>query len=172
MRTILAASLSAGVAIAVASPAIAASPPPPTVSSQAALAQYIEAVPSATGPTPVGGAAAKASTLPPAVRAKVERTAGSDATALLDIAQDSRFGVRPAASSGSGSTARPTQKRKPPPRGHAQVRTVPQQQILSAATPGPFAAAASTAGSGGLLLVAGLLIAITVAGLAVKAQRR
>jgi hypothetical protein len=174
IRTILAASLSAGVAFVVASPAAAAGQPP-TVPSDAAIAQYIEAVPSATGAVPVGGRAAKASPLPRAVRAKVERTAGADASALLDIAQDPRFGARPVASAGSQTAAPPTHTHRPLPRGHARARTahtVPRQPALSTATPGPLAAAASTAGSGSLLVVAVLLIAITAAGLAARVQRR
>ena len=96
MRRLIAATCSAGVAVVVASPAIAGAPPP-TVPSDAAIAQYIEAVPSATGPVPIGEAASPASgaALPTAVRAKVERTAGVDAPALLDLAQDPRFGARP-----------------------------------------------------------------------------
>ena len=96
MRRLIAATCSAGVAVVVASPAIAGAPPP-TVPSDAAIAQYIEAVPSATGPVPIGEPASPASgaALPTAVRAKVERTAGVDAPALLDLAQDPRFGARP-----------------------------------------------------------------------------
>jgi len=170
MRTILAASLSAGVAVVVTSPATAAAPPP-TVPFDPAIAQYIEAVPSATGPAPIGGPAAKASALRPALRAKVERLAGTDAHALLNIAQDPRFGARPLARAGS----RPVRTERQPPRGHARTgaaHTVPQQPVLSSAAPNPLAAAASTAGSGGLLVVALLLIAITAAALAARVQRR
>jgi hypothetical protein len=39
-------------------------------------------------------------------------------------------------------------------------------------TPSPLAAAASTAGSGGLLFVALLLVAITATGIAARAGRR
>ena len=96
MRRLIAATCSAGVAVVVASPAIAAAPPP-AVPSDAAIAQYIEAVPSATGPVAIGEAAPPASgaALPTAVRAKVERTAGVDAPVLLDLAEDPRFGARP-----------------------------------------------------------------------------
>ena len=170
MRTILAASLSAGVAVVVTSPATAAAPPP-TVPFDPAIAQYIEAVPSATGPAPIGGPAAKASALRPALRAKVERLAGTDAPALLSIAQDARFGARSVARAGS----RPVRTERQLPRGHARTRaahTVPQQPVLSSAAPNPLAAAASTAGSGGLLVVALLLIAITAAALAARVQRR
>ena len=171
MRSILAASLSAGVAVVVTSPATAAAPPP-TVPSDAAIAQYVEAIPSATGPAPVGGPAGKASALPPSVRTKVERTAGADAPALLAIAQDPRFGVRPA----PRREAAPVETaRKTPPRRHVQhpsTHAVPQQPALSSGTPSVFSAAASTAGSGELLLVAFLLIAITGAGMAATVRRR
>jgi hypothetical protein len=109
------------------------------------------------------------------VRTKVEKTAGSDAQALLNIAQDSRYGARSVAPSGSAKAARPTQTPNSQQRGHARTRTahtVPRQPALSTATPGPLAAAASTAGSGKLLLVALLLIAITGAGLAVRVRHR
>ena len=96
MRMLIAATCSAGVAVVLASPAIAAAPPP-TVPSDAAIAQYVEAVPSATGPVATGGAASPASgaALSTALRAKVERAAGADAPALLQLAQDPRFGTRP-----------------------------------------------------------------------------
>ena len=168
IRTVLAASLSAGVAVVVTSPATAAAPPP-TVPFDPAIAQYIEAVPSATGPAPIGGPAAKASALRPALRAKVERLAGTDAPALLNIAQDAQFGARPVSRAGS----RPTHANRQPPRARTgAAHTVPQQPVLSTATPGPLAAAASTAGSGGLLVVAILLIAITAAALGSRVQRR
>ena len=163
--------MSAGVAVVVTSPATAAAPPP-TVPSDAAIAQYIEAVPSATGPAPVGGPAGKASALPPSVRAKVERTAGADAPALLAIAQDTRFGARPVARPKPAPAGQPTHT--PKLQGHARSPTahaVPQQAALSTGTPGPLAAAVSTAGSGELLVVALLLIAITGAGLAATVRR-
>ena len=80
MRMLLAATCSAGVAVVAASPANAGAPSP-TAPSEAAIAQYVEAVPSATGPVPVGEQASigHAAALSPAVRAKVERTAGADA---------------------------------------------------------------------------------------------
>jgi hypothetical protein len=88
------------------------------------------------------------------VRAKVVRTAGADAPALLDLAQDSRFG------------ARPVRRTNP-------TRAIPRQAVpASIGTPSPLAAAASTAGSGELLLVALLLAGITAAGIAAKAARR
>jgi hypothetical protein len=158
MRRLIAAACSAGIAVVVASPAIAGAPPP-TVPSDAAIAQYIEVVPSATGPVPIGETASSASggALPTALRAKVERTAGVDAPALLDLAQDPRFGARP--------ESRARHRDNPAP-------AIPRDPVLeSAGTPSPLAAAASTAGSGGLLLVALLLVAITAAGLAARARR-
>src|SRR5829696_6886221 len=110
MRWLIAATCSAGVAIAMASPAIAA-PAPPTIPSDAAIAQYIEGVPSATGlvptgkaPPPGGGAA-----LPAGLRAKVEKTAGTDAPPLLRIVQDPRFRAPPERSAArpAPTTARP-----------------------------------------------------------------
>ena len=156
MRRLIAA-CSAGVAVVVASPAIAAAPPP-TVPSDAAIAQYIEAVPSATGPVPIGEAASPASSaaLPTAVRAKVERTAGADAPALLQIAQDPKFGARPV------RRVNPT-------------RAIPRPPVLESTgtpTPSPLAAAVSTAGSGELLLVVLMLVAITGAGIAARVRQR
>src|SRR5262245_52069902 len=158
MRMLIAATCSAGAAVVLASPAIAADSPP-SVPSTAAIAQYIEAVPSSTGPVPIGGAASPAVSTPLAtgVRAKVERTAGADAPALLDLAQDSRFGARPV-------------RRANPTRGAPAIP--PQVATASIGTPSPLAAAASTAGSGELLLVALLLAGITAAGIAAKAARR
>ena len=158
MRMLLAATCSAGVAALLASPATAAAPLPGTP-SDAAIAQYVEAVPSVSGPVPVGEPA-KTTTLPPAVRAKIEQAAGDDAPLLIDITADSRFGARPVARS-NPAAAGPTKPAIP-----AQV------DIARAAVPGPFSAAASTAGSGGLLLVGLLLAAITTASIAGTAARR
>jgi hypothetical protein len=165
MRTLIAATCSAGVAVVVASPAIAGAPPP--VPPDAAIAQYVEAVPTATGLAQVGGVASPVSgaRLETAVRAKVERAAGADAPALLQIAQNPRFGARPV------SRPKPTPaapRRRPDPAPTITRQAAP----ASIETPSPLAAAASTAGSGGLLLVALLLVAITAAGVAVKAARR
>jgi len=102
-----------------------------------------------------------------AVRAKVERTAGVDAPALLDLAQDPRFGGRPE-SRAHAARAIPRHRANPAP-------AIPRQPVLEATgapTPNPLAAAASTAGSDGLLLVGLLLVAITAAGIAVRAARR
>ena len=173
MRTVLAASLSAGVAVVMASPA-AATAPPPTVPSAAAIAQYVEAVPSATGSAPIGGPGGKASALPPSVRTKVERTAGADASALLNIAQDSRYGARPAArttTTPAGSSSKTTAHETSPPQGHPQHRSA-VHAALPTGTPGPVSAAASTAGSHGFLLVVLLLILITAAAIAARVQRR
>jgi hypothetical protein len=167
MRRLIAATCSAGVAIAMASPAAGA--PPPTVPSDAAIGQYIEVVPSATGlvPTGVVPSPAKGAALPTALQAEVERTAGADAPALLRIAQDPRFGApRPRTVRAPRTVARP--------RGNPGS-AIPRQPVLESAgapTPSPLAAAASTAGSGRLLLVALLLVAITAAGIAARAARR
>jgi len=161
----MAATCSAGVAVVLASPATAGTPPP-IPPSDAAIAQYIEAVPTATGLAPIGEAASPTTVaaLATAVRARVERTAGEDAPALLRIAQDPRFGAQPV------SRAEPT----PVPRHRADPdRPVPRQAVpASIGTPSPLAAAASTAGSGLLLLVALLLVAITAAGIVARAARR
>ena len=157
MRRLIAAACSAGLAVVAASPAIAGAPPP-GVPSDAAIAQYIEVVPSAEGPVPIGGAASPAVTapLPTAVRAKVERTAGADGPALLDLAQDARFGARPV------RRANPT-----------RAREIPRQSVpASIGTPSPLAAAASTAGSGELLLVVLMLAGITAAGIAARVTQR
>lgn len=162
MRMVFAAALAAGLSVAVASPATAGGPPP-TVPSDAAIAQYVEAVPTATGHVPVGGPAtiAHVAALPRAVRADVEKTAGADAPVLLHIAQDPRYGARPVARpktahAGSGKTAQAGAKTAARP-----IRT-----------PEPLAAAASTAGSNGLLLVALLLIAITALSIGARVWRR
>jgi hypothetical protein len=159
MRMLLAATLAAGFAVVVASPATADGPPP-TLPSDAAIAQYAEAVPSARGPVPVGVPAtnAHAAGLPLAVRAHVERTAGADAPALLHIAQDPRFGAPP--------VARPKTARAKIAHASSETSAGPIR------TPEPVAAAVSTAGSRGLLLVALLLIAITAAGIAARVWRR
>src|SRR5689334_18143423 len=173
MRMLIAATCSAGVAVALASPAIAAAPPP-TVPSDAAIAQYVEAVPSATGPVATGGAASRAgaAALSTALRAKVERTAGADAPALLHLAQDPRFGSRPT-SRADGARATPRHRANPRHRA-SHAPAVPRPPVLrspvaesaGAPTPSALSAAASTAGSGGLLLVALLLVAITTAAIA------
>jgi len=166
MRRLIAATCSAGVAVVGASPANAGTPPP-IAPSDAAIAQYVEAVPTATGLAPIGEAASPAtgSALATAVRAKVERTAGADAPSLLQLAEDPRFGARPV------SRPKPTRaipRDRPDPAPTTRRQAVP----ASIGTPNPLAAAASTAGSGGLLLVALLLVAITAAGIAARAARR
>lgn len=168
MRGLIAATCSAGVAVVVASPAIAGAPPP-TIPSDAAIDQYVEAVPSATGPVPIGEAASRASgaALPTAVRAKVERTAGVDAPALLHLAQDSRFGAPPSKSRANPARAIPRHRANPAP----AIPRHPVPESTGPPVPSPLAAAASTAGSGGLL-VAVLLVAITAAGIAARAARR
>ena len=166
MRMLLAATCSAGVAVVVASPATAGAPPP-IAPSDAAIAQYIEAVPSATGLAPVG-APAHATTLSPVVRAKVEQTAGADAHLLINITQDPRFGARPVA------RAAGSEKRAKPAQGRTRTAHAVQRQPAAppTGTPNPLAAAASTAGSGGFLVFALLLVAITAAGIAARAARR
>ena len=166
MRRIIAATCCAGVAVVVASPAIAAAPPT-TIPSDAAIAQYIEAIPSATGPVAIGEPAPPASgaALPTAVRAEVERTAGVDAPALLDLAEDPRF-VVPRQSPANPARGNPGQGAKPAPAS-------PRPPVLaSTGTPSPFAAAASTAGSGELLLVTLMIVAITAAGIAARLRQR
>ena len=106
------------------------------------------------------GEPAKTTTLPPAVRAKVEQSAGDDAPLLIDITADSRFGARPVA------------RANPPAAGPTKQAIPAQVDIARAAVPGPLSAAASTAASGGLLLVGLLLAAITAAGIAGTAARR
>ena len=165
MRMLLAATCSAGVAVLLASPATAGDPPPGDP-AYAAISQYVEAVPSVTGLVPVGEPA-DATTLPPTVRAKVEQTAGADAPALIDITADSRFGARPVARANPGATKRTTP-------AHADTaEAVPRQPVaLSTTAPWPLTAAASTAGSGGFLVVGLLLAAITAAGIAGTVLRR
>ena len=166
MRRLIAATCSAGVAVVLASPAIAGAPPP-TLPPDAAIAQYVEGVPTATGLATLGEAASPAirATLPTAVRAKVERTAGADAPALLQIAQDPRLGARP--------VRRPTPTPAVPrPRADPDRPTSRQAAPAPVGTPSPLAAAASTAGSGGILLVGLLLVAITAAAVAARAARR
>jgi hypothetical protein len=168
MRLLLAATCSAGVAVLSASPATAGAPSP-GVPSDAAIAQYVEVVPSVSGLVPVGERA-DATTLPPAVRAKIEQTAGADAPLLIDITADSRFGARPVARANpaaGGSTKRATPAQVGTP--HAVPRRPAE---LATIVPGPLAAAASTAGSGGFLLVGLLLAAITAAGIAGTVLRR
>ncbi len=161
MRMLLAVTCSAGVAVVLASPATADAPPP-GAPSDAAIAQYVEAVPSVSGPVPVGERA-EGSTLPPAVRAKVEQTAGADAPLLIGITADSRLGARPVA-------------RANPARANPEADTAPavprRPAALPTVVPGPLAAATSTAGSGGVLLVGLLLVAITSAGIAGTVLRR
>ncbi len=161
MRRLCTATFAAGLALVVTSPATAKGPSP-TVPSDAAIAQYVEAVPSATGPVPVGEPAttAHAAALPLAVRANVERTAGADAPVLLHIAQDPRYGARPVARSKTAQAGSET----------SAAGSETSARPISA--PEPLAAAVSTAGSGGLLLVALLLIAITATGIAARVWRR
>jgi hypothetical protein len=104
------------------------------------------------------------------VRAKVERTAGVDASALLNIAQDPRFGARPVARPKPAAARSKTTAHETPAQGHAQQRSA--HAALSTGTPGPVTAAAATAGSHGFLVVALLLIAITAAAVVARVQRR
>src|SRR3954471_20955335 len=147
MRMLVAATCSAGIAVVVASPATAAAPSP-IAPSDAAIAQYVEVVPSASGLVPVG-VPAHATMLTPFVRAKVEQTAGSDARALINITQDSRFGARPVARARSAvaDSAKPANPANPAnpaqgPKGTAHA--VPGQPVAPPTDPpGALAAAAS-----------------------------
>jgi hypothetical protein len=101
------------------------------------------------------------------LRAKVERTAGVDALALLDLAQDPRFATRPAS---RAHAAQPTRRHRANP-----APSIPRHPVLESAgtpTPSALAAATSTADSSGLLLVGLLLVAITAVGIAAKTSRR
>jgi hypothetical protein len=170
LRRLRTATFVAGLALVVASPA-AAHGPSPVVPSDAAIAQYVEAVPSATGPVPVGVAATTAhvAALPPAVRSNVERTAGADAPVLLHIAQDPRYGARPVARA-KPAQAGPTKGAQTSSTNGAQASSGTSAPPIH--TPEPLAAAVSTAGSGSLPLVALLLVAITAACIAGRALRR
>lgn len=162
MRMLVAATLAAGFPVVAASPATAKGPSP-TVPSDAAISQYIEAVPSTTGPVPVGTPATTAhvTALPRSVRVNVQRTAGADAPVLLHIAQDPRYGARPFARS---KTAQASSDKSAQASSTTSVRPI--------RTPEPLAAAVSTAGSSGFLLVALLLIAITAVSIGARVWRR
>ncbi len=162
MRMLLATTVAAGFPVVVASPATAGGPSPP-VPSDAAIAQYVEAVPSATGPAPVGEPATTAhvAPLPRVVRSNVERTAGADAPVLIHIAQDPRYGARPVARSKTAQTS-----------SNKNAQAGSETSARPIHTPEPLAAAVSTAGSDGLLLVALLLIAITAVSIAARVRRR
>ena len=173
MRRLIAATCSAGVAVVVASPALAATPPP-TVPSDAAIGQYIEVVPSATGLVPTGGARPRASgaALPAAVRAKVETGAGADAPALLELAQDPRFTPQKRPARAAPATPRHRADPAPAPPRDPVEESAGTPLSEATRTPNPLAAAASTAGSDELLLVALMLVAITGAGIFARAARR
>ena len=163
MRMLRTATFAVCLAVVVAAPATAGGPPP-TVPSDAAIAQYVEAIPSATGPVPVGAAetiAHAAAALPPAVRGSIERTAGADAPVLLHIAQDPRYGARPVAHSKTAQA-----------RSDNTAQASAKTSARPIHTPEPLAAAVSTVGSSGLLFVAVLLIAITAVSIAARVLRR
>jgi hypothetical protein len=200
MRIVLAVTFSVGVTAVMAASAPAATRASPTP-SEAAIAQYVEAVPSATGPVPVGtpASAGRVATLAPTVRAKVESEAGADAPVLIHIAEDPRFGARPVAHSSSGSTrsnpgstrsnpgstrAKPgSTQSNPGSAGHGQpaqpksgqTPTAPaagrQRPSVAPRPPDPIAAAFSTAGSSGLL-IGFLLVMITATAVALRVGRR
>ena len=82
--------------MAFTSPAAAQAPPENPVQGVAAIDQYVEALPSASGPKATGSAVGKRIVLPAAVAASLRERAGEDSDALLEIATSPEFGSPPA----------------------------------------------------------------------------
>lgn len=83
-----------------AGPAGAATPGPGAPS----IDQYIEAIPTSSGPQPVASIVERVQPLTREAEQRVETEAGSDAEALTKIATSSRYGA-PVATEGDGSAA-------------------------------------------------------------------
>jgi len=74
-------------------PAVSAQDPPPTTPDDSAVSQYVEAVPSASGPKAPGVGRAKRRPLPPEVEAHVKAVGGADGKALERLATSATLGA-------------------------------------------------------------------------------
>ena len=144
-RRLLTAATIAVALVASAAPA-AADPGPP--SAWAAAAQYVEMIPTSTGPRPVGAAGAT-KRLPDSLAARFSRRGGADAKALKTLVTSSGWGA--------SVRARPSPAAKPRDHGASvQMLAVPLPQE-SAALPESLGNALTGGGRATFALV-GLLV--------------
>ena len=97
----------------------------------AAAAQYVEMIPTSTGPKAVGAASA-AKPLPPSLARQFARSAGTDAKALETLVTSSGWGARPA------------ERRQSPPHGQKG-----ESRVERLAVPSPRASTSLGAAVGG-----------------------
>jgi hypothetical protein len=90
-RIVIVPALVAAAVLTSAGPAAAERPPP---SPWAAVAQYVEMIPTSTGPK-AAGAAGPTKPLPASLAKQLGRSAGPDAKALKTLVTSSGWGVRP-----------------------------------------------------------------------------
>lgn len=107
----------------------AAADAPPT--PWAAAAQYVEMIPTSTGPK-AAGAASAAKPLPPSLARQFARSAGTDAKALETLVTSSGWGARPA------------ERRQSPPHGQKG-----ESRVERLAVPSPQASTSLGAAVGG-----------------------
>jgi hypothetical protein len=127
-RIVVAPALVVAAVLASAGSAAADQPPP---SPWAAAAQYVEMIPTSTGPK-AAGAAAPTKPLPASLAKEFARSAGTDAKALETLVTSSGWG------------ARPVERRQSPP--HGQTVESPPQRL---AVPSPQDSTSLAASVGG-----------------------
>jgi hypothetical protein len=81
------------VSFATAGAASAAAPPGNPVQGVSAIDQYVEAIPTASGPKPTGQSKGSPRPLPPHAAAEVREQGGEDTAALVEIATSPTYGA-------------------------------------------------------------------------------
>jgi hypothetical protein len=172
----LAAAAIAASALAATPPASAADPPPAV---DPAIAQYVEMVPTATGPV-AAGRGKGAAKVPPATEKQIEKEAGTNAELLTKVVSSEAYGAPteyqapPArAPAAPASPAQPTPAPAPAkpapvrpknpaaqPEPAAQPAPKPLPRVPLPPAPNPLSAAFGTLGTGGALFVLALAGAI------------
>ena len=142
------------ISLAATGPASAATPPGNPLQDVSAIDQYVEAIPTSSGPAATGGGSAKPRPLPPDVASEIREQGGNDADALMEVATSPRYG----APTGSGDSIRPEDSSEA-----AQTQPSPLEALVS-----PIAEADETR----LLVLLALLGGMTLVAFARAAQRQ
>ena len=153
--------------------------------TSAAVAQYVEQIPTSSGSRATGVGKVHTKPLAPKVKTKLQAEAGKDAPLLEQVATSSAYGAPqqtvepppPPPAPATTTTTKPAQGARPRPH---QRPAVPAARRLPKVTPNPtptraLSAAANvvTEGSNGRLIgLAGFLVIITAAALGAAAYRQ
>ena len=121
-----------------------------------AVDQYVEAVPTSSGPAPTGRGGAKPQPLPATIASKVREIGGDDADTLMQVATSPAFGAP------SGARVKPAQPQR------SETAQAPPSALDAVVSP------VAEANDSRLLFLLGLLAAMTAVAvtLALRSQRR